>query len=330
LILVLSFYLVATLENTHDKQAEIFTKFQEFLTTEDRKYKTIDEYLARFKVFSNNIARLEAFNNDKHSTNNYSVGITKFFDMTPQEFRRTYLNLKVNILDTLKAESEKITFLESTAPDSFDWRTQGAVGPVKDQGACGSCWAFSTVGNIEGINYIKSKTMVQYSEQQLVDCDDNGDEGCNGGLMENAFGYLQKTGGIMASADYKYTARDQKCKFDKTKVALLISGFKFAGSEDEEQIKQFLYETGPLAIALNADPLQFYNGGIIDDDAEDCDPQGLNHGVTLIGYGVEKGVNYWIVKNSWGNSWGEKGYFRMARGKGTCGINTYVTSATLQ
>jgi cathepsin F len=248
--------------------------------------------------------------------------------MTAQEFRRTYLNLDINLVHTIKAHSEQLTFSEA-APASHDWRKEGAVGPVKDQGSCGSCWAFSTVGNLEGLNYIKNKQLVQYSEQQLVDCDKK-DSGCNGGLMENAFNYLKEAGGIMKQSDYKYTARDGTCKFSKTKVALQITGYKSAASQDEEEIKSFLYSTGPLAIAINADPLQFYNGGIIDEDSSSCDPQGLNHGVTLVGYGSENGSDYWVIKNSWGTGWGEEGYFRMARGKGTCGVNTYVVSATLQ
>jgi len=148
--------------------------------------------------------------------------------------------------------------------------------------------------------------------------------------MENAFDYIKTAGGIEKQADYKYTGRDGSCKFSKSKAALQVTGHVSPSSQDENEIKSFLYSTGPLAIALNADPLQFYNGGIIDMSADECDPQGLNHGVTLVGYGSENGSDYWIVKNSWGSSWGEDGYFRIARGKGTCGVNTYVVSATLQ
>jgi len=321
--------VVLAFEPGHEKESYIFSKFQEFLTRENKRYNTVEEYMARFKIFRSNYEKLESFTLNRDSTTSHSQGITKFFDMTPQEFRRTYLNLKVTVLDTLRAQSEELTFTESTAPASHDWRDEKAVGPVKDQGACGSCWAFSTVGNLEGLNYIATKKMVQYSEQQLVDCDDQGDQGCNGGLMENAFKYIQKAGGIQTSADYKYTGRDGTCKFKKDKAALKVTGFAFAKSQDEEEIKEFLFTTGPLAIALNADPLQFYSGGIIDEDESSCDPQGLNHGVTLVGYGSENGKDYWIVKNSWGAGWGEQGFFKMARGKGTCGINTYVVSAKL-
>lgn len=327
LILALALTTIMAFEAGHDKESYIFSRFQEFLKKENKKYSSVEEYMARFQIFKNNYIKMENFSVDSQRT--YSVGINKFADMTPQEFRRTYLNLNINLLNVLKAKSEGLTFSDE-APESHDWRKEGAVGPVKDQGACGSCWAFSTVGNLEGLNFIKNKKFVQYSEQQLVDCDKSKDQGCNGGLMENAFDYLKTNGGIEKSTDYKYTGRDGSCKFDKTKSALSVSGFVFAKSQDENEIKSFLFSTGPLAIALNADTLQFYNGGIIDADASECDPQGINHGVTMVGYGSENGQDYWIVKNSWGSNWGEQGYFRMARGKGTCGINTYVVSATLQ
>ena len=327
LLLTLALSVVLAFEPEHEKESYIFARFQDFLKKENKKYTTIEEYLARFQIFKKNYLKLESFTVTSDKT--YSVGINKFADMTPQEFRRNYLNLDVTLMDVLKAKSGHISFNEA-APATWDWRAQGAVGPVKDQGQCGSCWAFSTVGNLEGLNYIKTKTMVLFSEQQLVDCDKGQDQGCNGGLMENAFTYIKTAGGLEKSGDYKYTAKDGKCKFDKTKSSIQVSGFNFAASQDEEVIKSFLYSTGPLSIALNAGTLQFYNGGIIEADANECDPQGIDHGVTMVGYGSENGQDFWIVKNSWGANWGEEGFFRMARGKGTCGINTYVVSAVLQ
>jgi C1A family cysteine protease len=327
LVLALALTSVVMAMHAHEKDSYIFGRFQEFTVKHNKKYSSIEETVARFKVFQSNYARLESFSLNSDRT--YSVGINKFADMTPQEFRKTYRNLDINMLNVEKAKSEGLTFSEA-APESHDWRKEGAVGPVKDQGQCGSCWAFSTVGNLEGLNYIKTKKFVQFAEQQLVDCDKGQDQGCNGGLMENAFAYLKTAGGLEKSSDYKYTARDGTCKFDKSKSAIQVTGSVFAKSQDEEEIKSFLYSTGPLAIAINAEPLQFYNGGIIDADANECDPQSLDHGVTLVGYGSENGQDYWIVRNSWGSGWGEEGYFRFARGKGTCGVNTYVISATLQ
>jgi len=215
------------------------------------------------------------------------------------------------------------------APEEHDWRDHSAVSAVKDQASCGSCWAFSAVGNIEGINAIKnpSAAVKTFSEQQLVDCD-KVDAGCNGGLMTNAFTYITQAGGLLSDADYKYTARRGTCRFSKDKVAVKINGYVTVG-EDEEEMKKAVHQTGPLAIAINASSFQWYDEGILDESAAECNPAGLNHGVTLVGYGVENGTPYWTIKNSWGKSWGETGYIRIARGKGTCGLNKDVSSAVL-
>ena len=176
--------------------------------------------------------------------------------------------------------------------------------------------------------------MKTFSEQMLVDCDTS-DSGCNGGLMEYSFTWLKKNGGIMLDSDYPYKGTKQSCKSDKTKyVDMTITGYKKLGSSwstwsavDEDEIKEFLYQTGPLAIALNADPLQTYTSGILDLTSTKCPSSGINHAVTLVGYGTQSSTDYWIVKNSWGKSWGESGYFRIRRGNGTCGVNCYITTA---
>ncbi|MCP3683685.1 MAG: hypothetical protein GY861_13450, partial [bacterium] len=213
------------------------------------------------------------------------------------------------------------------APDAFNWNDQGKVTKVKNQGQCGSCWAFSATGNLESVHAIKSGNLVEFSEQQLVDCD-KVDQGCNGGLMENAFDYL-KQNSIMLESDYSYKGRGGSCSYDESKGQLKVSSYQFS-PEDEGQVKQFLYENGALAVAMNATTLQFYFGGIYSPwFSWTCSPKALNHGVLLVGYGVENDKEYWIVKNSWGASWGEKGYFRIIRGKGACGINTHVLTATV-
>jgi cathepsin F len=331
ILVILAIGLSLCFEPGHGKESYIFSKFQEFVVKHNKKYTTVEEYMERFKIFQSNYNKTERMQISPDNIPSFNLGITKFSDMTPQEFRNTYLNLKVSLKDVIQAKSPaQLTLLEvADVPASHDWRDYGAVGPVKNQGECGSCWSFSAVVNLEGLNFIKNRKFQQFSEQQLVDCD-KVDHGCNGGLMEYAFDYIHKSGGIEISKDYPYRGNEGKCKFDKTKVALKVKGFHYAPSPNEEDIKKMLYTTGPLSVALNADVLQYYNDGIIDYDANHCDPQGINHGVAIVGYGNEKGKDFWVVKNSWGPDWGLKGFFKIARGKGTCGINTYVVTAELE
>ena len=152
--------------------------------------------MARYRVFSKNMRRVEWSNIKTH-------GVTKFMDMTPMEFQRKYLNLKISVSDTIRLNNVKP--LNVNAPEKWDWRDEGCVNHVKDQGSCGSCWAFASTANMEGQYYLKTKKAITLSEQQLVDCDTI-DQGCNGGLMENTFQWLIENGGIMSDKDYRYTS----------------------------------------------------------------------------------------------------------------------------
>jgi len=299
-----------------------FKKFQRFVEKYDKKYDTVEEYMARFNIFKKNLLKFKSIKK------NYRTGINQFSDMTQTEFRKTYLNLNINALNQFKYNKVRYQ-VRNDLPESFNWIDEGVLGKVKNQASCGSCWAFSTVGNIEARYYINFKTSVRLSEQQLVDCDTEYDEGCNGGLMEYAFAYLEKNG-LESEDDYPYTGYDGTCAYSSTKAVALVSNYTKLDSTDETEIQSYLYTQGPLAIAINADPFQYYSGGIIDEDESSCDPESLNHGVVLVGWGTSSGTDYWIIRNSWGTSWGEKGYVRVARGKGTCGVNTYVTAAEVE
>ena len=324
LVLVLALVACET-----DLDSLIFQQFQKFIKKYQKKYDSINEFLARYEVFRRNV--MDTF---KEENSLYRTGITKFSDLTKQEFAKIYLNLNYDAMAMANFDPT-IVKVSNAAPAAYDWRDHGRVSPVKDQGSCGSCWAFSTVANLEGLYYATKGVMKTFSEQMLVDCDTS-DSGCNGGLMQYAFTWLKKNG-IMLDSDYPYTGTKGTCKSDKTKyVDMSVTGYKKLGSSwstwsavDEDEVKEFLYETGPLAIALNADPLQTYSSGILDLTSTKCPTSGINHAVTLVGYGTENNVAYWIVKNSWGTSWGEKGYFRIRRGNGTCGINCYITTATV-
>ena len=325
-LLVLVLALVAC---ESDIDSVMFQQFQKFIKKYNKKYNSMNEYLARFEVFRRNV---QATLQDNFS---YQTGITKFSDLTHQEFARTYLNLNYDAMAVANF-NPYIVKTVSNAPDSFDWRAYGYVSAVKNQGSCGSCWAFATVANLEGLYFKHTGVMEIMSEQMLVDCDTY-DSACNGGLMEYSFSWIRDNGGIMRQSEYGYKGYKDNCHSDPSRyVNMRVTGYTKLGSSsstwspvDEAEIKEFLYQTGPLAIALNANPLQTYSSGIINKSSSECSSSGINHAVTLVGYGRENGVDYWIVKNSWGANWGEGGYFRMKRGSGVCGINCYITTANV-
>jgi cathepsin F len=324
---VISFIAVAlatcTLNLSDKKENYINRKFNEHAEKHNLTFSTNEERDARFRVFASNYLKMEkaSINNDDAT---YTLGFNKFSTIGPKEFKRTYANLKISVSDYANKTVKTGIKVKGAAPESFDWREKGAIGPVKDQGSCGSCWAFSAVGNLEALYHIRDGKHETISEQELVDCD-KVDDGCHGGLMENAFSYAENSKGIMREVHYPYTGRHLNCKStDKVKYGQVNRHHKFE-QVTEEQLKELIYNHGPMTIAINADPLQSYEGGIINDNAEECDPDALDHGVLVVGYTPEA----WIIRNSWGKNWGENGYFRLARGQNTCGVLNYVASAVL-
>jgi len=225
------------------------------------------------------------------------------------------------------------------ADDSVDWSAAGDVTPVKDQGSCGSCWAFSTTGNIEGQWALAGNKLTSLSEQNLVDCDHKCctfeneqacDAGCDGGLPQNAYEYVISAGGIDTEDSYKYEGYDGTCRFKPASVGAKIANWTFV-SKNEDQIAAYLVANGPLSIAVDAIEWQFYVGGVF---YLPCGTD-LDHAVLLVGYGVETNIffqnmPYWTVKNSWGSWWGSSGYIYVEKGVGECGINTYVSSAIVK
>jgi cathepsin L len=269
---------------------ELFTRFQNFVANK----KIIDEHNAKGLSFE--------------------LGLNAFADMSNKEFVDMYLGYIPRDNEYARSQNLHVAPEGQVLADSLDWRTKGAVTPIKDQGQCGSCWAFSTTGSVEGANFLKSGKLVSFSEQQLVDCaGSSGNQGCNGGLMDDAFEYIIKNKGIGAESDYPYTARDGKCKQVTSQGT--VSKYTDVKKNDEAGLMTAI-AIEPVSVAVDAQSWQLYRKGVM---TGFCGKQ-LDHGVLLIGYGTEAPNDYWLVKNSWGTSWGEQGTIRLIRNKNECGI----------
>lgn len=260
--------------------------------------------------------------------------------MSAEEFSNTYLRAFSKEKDekfgfeTEEEANARISLLKDE--DSYDWTDVGAVTDVIDQGHCGSCWSISVTGALEGLNFIKNKKLLPLSKQQLIDCDNEPlpfyspffpNHGCYGGNMPMAFQYTAKRG-LMKDDDYQYTAKVGKCQFDATKVVYKNKSYKNVTKFSNNALVTAIRQQ-PVSIGLNADKVHLYKGGVFNDWS--CGWE-MNHGVLAVGYGTEDGKKFYKMKNSWGNTWGENGYFKLARGDGygvgMCGILTRASYPT--
>ncbi|XP_063375829.1 procathepsin L-like [Cydia fagiglandana] len=311
--------------------------FKEFVQKHGKTYNP-EEYLTRLDIFKQNLKRINE-RNARYPQN--EVGITRFTDLTTEE-RRQYLGFKrFDAASDGRAMRLEYPAEAVTAPDQFDWRDHDAVTHVKDQGHCQSSWVFSATGNIEGQYAIKHKELIALSEQEGIDCATNKnkkDSTCMEGWPDDLMYYYHfhskfNEGYVTPESEYPYTGIPAICQMwngiNKTYVTTVTS-FQVLVPKDEETLKQFLYETGPLAVGLDSSELYEYTKGIYTpEESEECKGE-ADHAVLLVGYGIENGKKYWTLKNSWGEGWGEKGYFRLVRGKKACYMGlSYTATCTV-
>nr|BAF56430.1 cysteine proteinase [Lotus japonicus] len=302
------------------EDASMHERHEQWMAQYGKVYKDSYEKELRSKIFKENVQRIEAFNNAGNKS--YKLGINQFADLTNEEFKarnRFKGHMCSNSTRTPTFKYEHVT----SVPASLDWRQKGAVTPIKDQGQCGCCWAFSAVAATEGITKLSTGKLISLSEQELVDCDTKGvDQGCEGGLMDDAFKFIMQNKGLNTEAKYPYQGVDATCNANaEAKDAASIKGFEDVPANSESALLKAVANQ-PISVAIDASgsEFQFYSSGVF---TGSCGTE-LDHGVTAVGYGSDGGTKYWLVKNSWGEQWGEQGYIRMQRDvaaeEGLCGF----------
>jgi cathepsin F len=350
--------------------------FQAWTQRHHKQYDTEAQRLHAFSAFVDNVHNVNAINNNPNSTWVATVE-NQFGDMTPHEFKELILSRPLIADDSASASRRSKTEMSSTErlgkrylskrgkrgdEQSFDWNEYGAVTQVQDQGSVGTCWAFSTIGNIEGQWFLSTDELVDLSEEYLVDCDGSRDDEANradcsvfGGWPYLAYQFLIDAGGVPTEATNPYCCGTGDCypcmngpvslcgpppyycdeevtaACPNAKLYANISDWHYISS-DEEKMKTDLEDIGPLSALLDASQLQHYKSGVWSGSSlgpVGCSKTSLNHAIVVTGYGQEAGTPYWTVKNSWGTRWGEDGYFKIVRGEGMCGINTEVTTSSV-
>merc|ERR1712072_1588631 len=294
----------------NDDESYFWYEFGKFVSEYKKDYTGVDDFHGAFGTFKTN---LKMINEHNAAAKPFTMAVNQYADMDFETFSKRVLGYR--FVNSSAPATHEVT---GNAASSVDWRKEGIVNAVKNQGQCGSCWAFSAIASLEGANAQSGNKLPNLSEQQLVDCSGSyGNMGCNGGLMDNAFNYLIKEShGDDSESSYPYKAVDGSCKFNKADIAGTLSSFKDIPQGNENSLQDAVSgRVVSIAIAVVSD-FQFYSGGIYDSKA--CQGAQLNHGVSIVGYDTSS--EFWIVRNSWGATWGEAGYIRMKMGENLCGL----------
>lgn len=306
---------------------DVKTAFEQFKKDYGKTYSSDEEEQHRLAIFEDSLKFINE-HNKKFQTKmaSHQCGITKFADWSLEEYQKFVGELKAP-----RVNGSGSTFLSSSVkailPDEVDWRKLGYVTPVKDQAQCGSCWSFSATGSLEGQHFKKTGRLISLSEQNLVDCSwSEGNQGCNGGWPEDAFNYVKKSG-IDTEDSYPYEAVDGRCRYQSLYNAAQVTGYVEITHFDEDELLEAVATVGPVSVAIDAShrSFQYYKSDIYVEP--DCSTTRLSHAVLVVGYGETiDGQKYWLVKNSWSEDWGDKGYIKMARGhNNTCGIASHAS-----
>ncbi|XP_059283307.1 zingipain-2-like [Lycium ferocissimum] len=327
LFVIFGMYASQVTSRNLQESSSMLEKHELWMARHGKTYENDAEKAKRLNIFKENVKFIESFN--KNGTKPYKLGINKFADLTSEEFLKYYTTHGLNKLSSKSQQSSPAIFSSfkyenmSDVPSFMDWRKSGAVTNVKQQGQCGCCWAFAAVGALEGANKLSTGKLISLSEQELLDCTTE-NNGCNGGLITTAYDFIVKNGGIALESNYPYKEYQDSCKSaqEGTDSAVKMSRYETLPSSESALLKVVSQQPVSIGIAVTEE-FHMYQSGVYDGS---CDDQ-LNHAVTIIGYGTnEDGTKYWLIKNSWGTSWGENGYMKLARDTGIegglCGITT--------
>lgn len=314
---------VQAYSNKNNRRAE----FEYFKLTHQKLYQNRAVELKRLQIFEANLKLIER-HNERYAAGEetFHMGVNQFTDLSSDEFR----SLMLTTINTTEFTSHIDYFHRPRGsvriPSSINWREKGAVTGVKNQFSCGSCWAFSAIGTLESQNFIKNRKLIALSEQNLVDCTRGSpynNYGCAGGWPVVALNYIKNNGGVNTEASYPYEAADGRCRFNEHTIGATVASVVGIEIGNEFALATAVANEGPISVSIDASLFQHYKGGVFNEPSCTGD---VNHSVLVVGYGNDsEGGAYWLVKNSWGTSWGESGYIRMARNRNNqCLIANYA------